>query len=141
MPNKSYAYLLNAEPSNLVLLKIYKTEFDEIIITFTDQNGRPLAIEDKVKLTLLINKQKWRYILYNQHCENMLKDMVFYPLWENFSTNKKHLFDKGLETVKIASRKAFHKAAEATGEIIGNKIADKFVKSKQVIDENLTDVE
>ena len=67
--------------------------------------------------------------------------MVFYPLWENFSTNKKHLFDKGLETVKIASRKAFHKAAEATGEIIGNKIADKFVKSKQVIDENLTDVE
>ena len=68
--------------------------------------------------------------------------MVFYPLWENFSTNiKKHLFDKGLETVIIASRKAFHKAAEATGEIIGNKIADKFVKSKHVIDENLTDVE
>ena len=58
MPNKSYVYLLNAEPSNLVLLKIYKTDFDEIIITFTDQNGRPLAIEDKVKLTLLINKQK-----------------------------------------------------------------------------------
>ena len=55
-PNKSYAYLLNVEPSNLVFLKTYNTEFDEIIITFTDQNSRPLEIEDKVNLTLHINK-------------------------------------------------------------------------------------
>ena len=58
IPNKSYAYLLNVEPSNLVFLKTYNTEFDEIIITFTDQNGRLLEIEYKVSLTLLINKQK-----------------------------------------------------------------------------------
>ena len=56
MPNKSYAYFLNVEPSNLVFLKTCNTEFDEIIITFTDQNGRPLEIEDKANLTLLINK-------------------------------------------------------------------------------------
>ena len=48
--------MLNVEPSNLVFLKTYNTEFDEIIITFTDQNDRPLEIEDKVNLTLLINK-------------------------------------------------------------------------------------
>ena len=48
--------MLNVEPSNLVFLKTYNTEFDEIIITFTDQNGRPLEIEDKVNLALLINK-------------------------------------------------------------------------------------
>ena len=53
---KSYAYLLNVEPSNLVFLKIYNTEFDEIIITFNDKNGRPLEIKEKVNLTLLINK-------------------------------------------------------------------------------------
>ena len=47
---------LNVELSNLVFLKTYTTEFDEIIITFTDQNGGPLETEDKVKLTLLINK-------------------------------------------------------------------------------------
>ena len=41
MSNKSYAYLLNVEPSNLVFLKTYNTKFDEIIITFTEQNGRP----------------------------------------------------------------------------------------------------
>ena len=50
-PNKSYVYLLNIEPSYLMYLKIYDTKFHEIIITFTDQNGRPLEIEDKVYLT------------------------------------------------------------------------------------------
>ena len=54
--NKSYAYLLNVKPGNLVYLKTYNTEFVEIIVTFTDGNGRPLEIEDEVNLTLLINK-------------------------------------------------------------------------------------
>ena len=56
MPSKSYAYLLNVELSNLVFLKTYNTGFGEIIITFTDQNGRPLEIEDKFNLALLISK-------------------------------------------------------------------------------------
>ena len=51
-----YAYLLNVEPSNLVFLKTYNTECGEIIITFADQNGRSLEIEDKVNLTMLINE-------------------------------------------------------------------------------------
>ena len=54
-PNKSYAYLLNVEPSNLVFLKTYNTEFDENIIIFIDENGKPLEIEDKENLALLIN--------------------------------------------------------------------------------------
>ena len=33
-PNKSYADLLHVESSNLVFLKTYNTDFDEIIITF-----------------------------------------------------------------------------------------------------------
>ena len=48
--------LLNIERSNLVFLKIYNTEFDKTIKTFTGQNGRPLEIEDRVNLALLINK-------------------------------------------------------------------------------------
>ena len=55
-PNKCYAYLLNVEPSNLLLWKTYNTDFDEIIIVFTDQNGRTPKIEGQVDLTLLINK-------------------------------------------------------------------------------------
>ena len=46
--------LLNVEPINVVFLKTYST--DEIIITFTNQNGRPLEIQDKVNLTWLINQ-------------------------------------------------------------------------------------
>ena len=57
-PNKSYAYLLNVDPSNLVFLKTYNLEFDEIIITLMDQNGRPLEIENEFNLIQLINKQK-----------------------------------------------------------------------------------
>ena len=56
MPSKSYAYLLNVETRNLVFLKTYNSEFDEVIITYKDQNGRPLDIDDKVNLILLINK-------------------------------------------------------------------------------------
>ena len=55
-PNKSYPHLVNVEPSNLVFLRTYNTEFDEIVITITDQNGRPLEIEDKVNFKLIINQ-------------------------------------------------------------------------------------
>ena len=48
--------MLNVEASTLLFLKTYNTEFDEIIITYTDQDGRLLEIEDKVDMTLLINK-------------------------------------------------------------------------------------
>ena len=48
--------MLNVEPSNLVFLKSYKNDFSEKIITFTDQNGRPLGEQYKVNLTLLISK-------------------------------------------------------------------------------------
>ena len=55
-PNKSYAYFLSIEPSNLVFLKTYNTEFDEIIITFVDQDGRPL-----IWYWLLINRKNARF--------------------------------------------------------------------------------
>ena len=54
--NKYYAYLLIVETCNLVFLKTYNTDFDGTIITFTDGNGRPLEIKEKVILTLFINK-------------------------------------------------------------------------------------
>ena len=44
---------------------------------------------------------------------------VFYQLREKL---KKHLLDTGLGALKAASKKVVHKAAEATGKCIGNKI-------------------
>ena len=46
-----------------MFLKTYNTEFDEIIIKLVDQSSRPLKIEGKVNLTLLIDKYKWCHIL------------------------------------------------------------------------------
>lgn len=47
----------------------------------------------------------------------------------------------GLVSLKSTSKKVFHKASEATGEFIRNKISDKIVKPKPVTDEKLRDVE
>ena len=53
-PNKSFTYLLNLEPSNLLFLKTYNSVFDKTFITFMEQNNRPLEIKDKVNLVLLV---------------------------------------------------------------------------------------
>ena len=42
----------------------------------------------------------------------------------------------GLHHAKTASKKVVHKAAEATGVLIGNKITENIVKRKLVPDEN-----
>ena len=42
--------MLNLEPSNLVFLKTYNTDSDQITKRFTDQNGRPLDTEEKVSI-------------------------------------------------------------------------------------------
>ena len=45
------------------------------------------------------------------------------------------------DALKSVSKKAVHKAAEATGEFIGNKIADKIIKPKAAYNENSIDTE
>ena len=44
--------------------------------------------------------------------------------------------DTELDALKTACKTKVHKAAEATGEFIGNAIADKIFKRKYAIDEN-----
>ena len=44
--------------------------------------------------------------------------------------------DTAAKTGFDASKEVVYKAAEATGKFIGNKIADKIVKPKPIIDDN-----
>ena len=67
----------------------------------------------------------------------MLKDKNFYRLLKY----RKDLLDTGLHALKTASKKVVYKAVEATGEFIGNKIPDKIVKQKAVLDENSRNIE
>ena len=54
VPNKSFGSLLDISPSNHIFLKTFNSEYDEIIVWFTDQNSKPLETEDRIYLTMVI---------------------------------------------------------------------------------------
>ena len=54
--NKMLCIFVKCRTKQFTALETYNTDFDEIIIVFTDQNGRTSKIEGKVDLALLINK-------------------------------------------------------------------------------------
>ena len=54
LPNKQFGQLINITPYSLTILKTTDAEFSFIEIWFTDQNNRPLEIEDNVNATLII---------------------------------------------------------------------------------------
>ena len=54
VPNKKYAQLITVSPETLIMLKTVITEFSFIEIWFTDQDNRPLEIEDSVNISLII---------------------------------------------------------------------------------------
>ena len=54
VPNKKYGQLITVSPETLIMLKTVNTEFSFIEILFTDQDNRPLEIEDSVNISLII---------------------------------------------------------------------------------------
>ena len=54
VPNKPFGSLLEISPTNHIFLKTFNSEYDEIKVWFTDQNSKPLEIEDKINLTMVI---------------------------------------------------------------------------------------
>ena len=54
VPNKPFGSLLEISPSNHIFLTTFNSEFQEIKVWFTDQNNKPLEVEDKIKITLMI---------------------------------------------------------------------------------------
>ena len=53
--NKKYGQLITILPERLIMLKTVNTEFSFIEIWFTDQNNRPLEIEDSVNISLIVS--------------------------------------------------------------------------------------
>ena len=54
IPNNSFGSLRDISPSNHIFLTTFNSEYDEIIVWFTDQNSKPLEIEDRINLTMVI---------------------------------------------------------------------------------------
>ena len=54
VPNKKYGQLITVSPETLIMLKTVNNEFSFIEIWFTDQDNRPLEIEDSGNISLII---------------------------------------------------------------------------------------
>ena len=54
VPNKTFDSLLEISPTNHVFLKTFNSEFQEINTWFTDQASKPLELEDRTNVTLII---------------------------------------------------------------------------------------
>ena len=72
--------------------------------------------------------------------------LFHYAIRNFFNKCEKQLLDTASKTgldrcSKNCFQKVVHKAAEPTGEFMGNTIVDKIVKPKPVIDENPRNVE
>ena len=53
-PDKSFDSLLQISPPNHIFKKTFNSEFQEIKVSFIDQNSKPLEVEDKINLTLIV---------------------------------------------------------------------------------------
>ena len=54
VPNNPFGSLLEISTRNHIFLKTFNSEFQENKVWFTDQNHKPLEVEDKINLTLII---------------------------------------------------------------------------------------
>ena len=73
LPNKQFGSLLEISPTNHIFLKTINSEYDEILVWFTDQNSKPLEIENRINLTMAIkyNIYKMRFHQMQSHCIKM----------------------------------------------------------------------
>ena len=54
IPNKPFGSLLEISPTNHIFLKTFNSEYNEIKVWFTDQNRKPLEMEDRINLIMVI---------------------------------------------------------------------------------------
>ena len=54
MSDKQFGQLITIAPHSLTMLKATNAEFQSIEVWFTDQNNRPLEIEDNININLII---------------------------------------------------------------------------------------
>ena len=54
VPNAKFSILLEVSPPNHIFLKTFNSEFQKIKVWFTDQTSKPLEVEDKINLTLIV---------------------------------------------------------------------------------------
>ena len=56
MPNIQFIQLITFSSHSLTMLKTTCAEFQSVELWLTDQNNKPLEIEDSVNITLILSK-------------------------------------------------------------------------------------
>ena len=56
LPHKSFGQLLDISPKNFILLNTFDSKLSYIEVWCTDQASKPLKIEDKININLVVNQ-------------------------------------------------------------------------------------
>ena len=113
VPNTTFGSLLEMSPANHIFVKTFNSEFQDIKVSFTDQNSQPLKIEDRINLTLVI-KLTIRWV---QLCWMQFHWMQFHWIKMRYSIeprDKTHLKGYG-----------FLSFAKNMGKLVSNKHGQK----------------
>ena len=142
VPDKSFGQLMNINPHSPTMLKTVNAEFPFIKVWFTDQDNKPLEIEDNVNITLIvgINKLEMGHSLEPKH-RRYVKRYDFLSFANKYG---KKMMNAGMKAgkkiaeskntrdfAKTAGKKILGKTSEATGDLVGSKIADKITSMKK----------
>ena len=55
VPNESFGQFLEISPKKFIFFKTFNSKFSYLEVWLTDQNYKPLEIEDKISILLAIN--------------------------------------------------------------------------------------
>ena len=105
VPNKTFGSLLDISPTNHVFLKTFNSEFQEIKVWLTDQTSKPLEVEDKINITLIIKycrlSIKMRYLIEPRE-RRYVKGYGFLSFARNFGNKYgKKLMNTAIKKVQI----------------------------------------
>ena len=54
VPNKPFGSLLEISSTNHIFLKTFNSQYEEIIVWFTDHNSQPLETEGRINLAMVV---------------------------------------------------------------------------------------
>ena len=132
--NEQFGQFITIAPQTLAMLKATSVEFSFIEVWFTDQNNGPLEIEVNVNIILTMRYSlEPRKIKYVKGYGFLLFARKFMDKYGKKLTDT--VTKTGIDAAKTTSKRVVQKAAEATGDLIGNKtkIGNSWVNPHSIV--------
>ena len=127
VPDKSFGQLLDISPKNFILIKTFDSHFLYIKVWFTDQNYKPLEIEDKILDQILV--KCYGFLSFAEYMGKNISKNINCKYGQKLLDHDKQ---SATDAIKTTSKKVIQKAAEATGDLIGIRMLIELRKSQEV---------